>query len=156
MTLGAGWYGAGIGPAGYDPVIPPDAARSVRPPNALQFDGASRDYVLDANGFYAESHPVDQRVALALCISRGAIAAVPGLGNRLRTIQRVTQRVAETLARQYVNEALADLLAAKSIVIRAIDVQASSPGRLLVAVTYTNLEIDRSEARTVTADLAYV
>lgn len=141
MTLGIGWFPAGFGPAGYDPVVPPNAPRDVRPPAALLFDGETRDFPLDANGFYREVHPVDQRVALALCISRGAIASVPGIGNKLRTIQRVRRDVAETLARNYINEALAEMLSSKSIRIEKITIDTAVAGRLLFAVTYLNLEL---------------
>ena len=96
MTYGIGWFPAGIGAAGHDPVIPPGAPRDVYPPAALQFDGQTRNYPLNETGFYEASHPVDQRVALALSISRGAIAAAPNIGNRLRTIRRVRAAVAET------------------------------------------------------------
>lgn len=158
MTLGIGWYAAGLGPAGYDPVVPPNAPRDVRPPAALLFDGETRDFPLDANGFYSEVHPVDQKVELALCISREAIAAAPEIGNKLRTIQRVKSTVAETLARNYIREVLADLLASKAIRIENIELDVSVPGRLLFAVTYTNLELaylTQNEPRTVTAALAY-
>lgn len=155
MTLGLGWFPAGIGPAGYDPVIPPDAPRRVRPPAALRYDGATRDFLLDANGFYEEIHPVDQKVALALCISRGAVAAVPELGNQLRTIRRTSRAVAETIAKQFVREALADLTRGKSITIEDITVQTDVPGRLLVFVLYRNIELDATMVNTATATLAY-
>jgi hypothetical protein len=155
MTLGLGWFPAGIGPAGYDPVVPPDAPRNVRPPAALRLDGASRDYVLDDDGFYAESHPVDQKVGLALLVSRGAIAVVPELGNKLRTIRRVSRTVAETLTRQHIREALADLISAKSIEIESIVVDTAVAGRLLFSVAYRNLELDRDSVTTFRAELAY-
>ena len=155
MTLGLGWFPAGIGPAGYDPVIPPGAPRRARPPAALKFDGASRDFVLREDGFYEEIHPVDQKVALALCISRGAVAAVPELGNQLRTIRRVSRAVAETLAKQYVRETLADMIAGKSIELIDTKVQTDVPGRLFVFVLYRNLELDAETTNTVSATLAY-
>jgi hypothetical protein len=158
MTYGFGWYPLGYTPLGYNPVIPPDAPRDVSPPAALRFDGQSRDYLLDANGFYNSSHPVDQKVALALSVSRGAIAAAPEIGNKLRTIKRVTATVATTLAKQYIRECLAEFTAAKSIEILDIQIDTSVPGRLLFAVTYLNLELaylTDNKARTLTAQLAY-
>jgi hypothetical protein len=155
VTLGMGWFPAGIGPAGYDPVVPPDGPRNVRPPAALRLDGLARDYVLDDDGFYAESHPVDQKVGLALLVSRGAIAAVPGIGNKLRTIRRVSVAVAETLTRQHINEALSDLIRGKSIDIESIVVDTAVAGRLLFSVAYKNLELDRDNERTFRAELAY-
>lgn len=159
MTLGIGWYPAGLGPAGYDPVVPPNAPRDVRPPAALLFDGQTRDFPLDANGFYREVHPVDQKVELALCVSRGAIASVPGIGNKLRTIQRVRVAVAETLCRNYIDEALADLLKAKSISVEKITIDTSVPGRLLFAVAYLNLELaflsENKAFTNVNGELAY-
>ena len=159
MALGIGWYPAGYGPAGYDPVVPPDAPRVVRPPTAMLFDGQTRDFPLDENGFYREVHPVDQEVELALCVSRGAIASVPGIGNKLRTIQRVRAAVAETLCQNFINEALADLIKAKSIEIQSIVIDTIVPGRLLYAVSYRNLDLaflSQDKAfTTVNGELAY-
>lgn len=125
----------------------------------MLFDGQTRDFPLDDNGFYREVHPVDQKVEIALCISRGAIASVPGIGNKLRTIQRVRAAVAETLCRNFINEALADLLKSKSIEIQNIAIDTSVAGRLLYAVTYLNLELaflsqDKAFS-TVNGELAY-
>lgn len=155
MTLGIGWFAAGYGPAGYDPVIPPGAPRNVRPPDALKLDGPTKDFLLDENGFYQNIHPVDQQVALAMLVSRGAIAAVPELGNQLRTVRRVSQTVAETLARNFVREALADLVSASSISIEEIRIDVSVPGRLFVEVFYLNLELDDAASQPLTFSLAY-
>jgi hypothetical protein len=155
VTLGLGWFPAGIGPAGYDPVVPADAPRNVRPPAALRLDGATRDYVLGEDGFYEESHPVDQKVALAILVSRGAIAAVPDLGNRLRTIRRVSRTVAETLVRQHIREALAELIRGKSIEIESIVIDTAVAGRLLFSIAYRNLDLDRDSLRPFRAELAY-
>lgn len=156
MSFGA--YLAGMGLAGYAPIIPPSAPRIVNPPAALRFDGGSRDFPLDANGFYQESHPVDQEVALVLSISRGAIASDSSVGNKLRTISRVSPRVAETLARSYIREGLAPLVARKSIEIQDVSIDQSVPGRLLFAVTYLNLETARNTGNKpaiISAELAY-
>jgi hypothetical protein len=143
---------------GYSPSVPPNAPRDVRPPAALYFDGQTRDFPLDENGFYREIHPVDQKVALQLSLPRGAIASVTAIGNKLRTIQRVRPSVAETLCRSHIREALAELLSAKSIEIQQIKVEPDD-GRLLFAVTYLNLELaflSKSKAfTTVNGSLAY-
>jgi len=156
---GLGVYPAGMGPMGYSPSVPPNAPRDVRPPAALYFDGQTRDFPLDENGFYREIHPVDQKVALQLSLPRGAIASVPGIGNKLRTIQRVRASVAETLCRSHIREALAELLSTKSIEIQQIKIDPDVPGRLLFAVTYLNLELaflSKSKAfTTVNGSLAY-
>jgi hypothetical protein len=159
MGFGIGAFPAGSTPAGYDPVIPAGAPRRVVPPPALKFDGATRDFPLDENGFYQASHPVDQQAALALCVSRGAIASVSSIGNKLRTISRVSPAVAETLAKTYIREGLASLTSAKSIeVIQPIQIDLSVPGRLMFAVSYLNLELaylTENKPRTLTAELAY-
>lgn len=152
MPLGD--YPAGVGPAGYDPVVPPSAPRRVRPPVSLHFDGATRDFILRDDGFYDEVHPVDQQVALALLISEGVVAAVPEVGNRLRTINRVPFAVARSTAKDYVNLALSGLLASKSIAIDKIDVEGTR-GALFVAVTYRNLLARDPRARTARVPLAY-
>lgn len=156
MPFGA--YLCGIGFAGFAPVIPPGAPRRVSPPAALLFDGASRDFPLDENGFYRESHPVDQEVSLALCISRGAIASASSVGNKLRTISRVSQSVAEALARSYIRDALASLVSRKAIEVQNVTIDTTVPGRLLFAVTYLNLETARltgNKAANVNGELAY-
>jgi phage gp46-like protein len=156
MSFGA--YLCGIGLAGFAPIIPPNAPRRVSPPAALLFDGSSRDFPLDENGFYQESHPVDQEVSLALCISRGAIASASGVGNKLRTISRVSQSVAEALARAYIRDALASLVSRKAIEVQNVTIDTTVPGRLLYAVTYLNLETARitgNKAANVNGELAY-
>ncbi len=152
MPLGS--YPAGIGPAGYDPVVPPYAPRNVRPPVSLRFDGTTRDFPIDAHGFYGEVDPVDQAVALALMINEGVIAAVPDLGNRLRRITRVSPAVAKTTAEDYVRLALSSLIAAKSVSIEKLEVQ-TRRGVILVAVTYRNLTLRDGIERTITAPLTY-
>jgi hypothetical protein len=155
MTLGIGWYAAGYGPAGYAPVIPAGAPRVVRAPDALKLDGPTKDYLLDDDGFYQSVHPVDQQVALAMIVSRGAIAAVPELGNQLRTIRRVSKNVAIALAKSFVREALDGLVASKSIKINDVQIDADVPGRLFVQVMYTNLELSDGSVQTANFSLAY-
>lgn len=140
--MGAADYPFGYGFWGADPVIPPGSPRQVTPPVALRHTRDGRDFELDANGFYREIHPVDQKVALALVIVEGSLSSVPEMGNRLRTINRVSQAKGRTLAEQYVRLALSDLLKNGDVSIVKVEVDNAIKGRLVVAVTYKNLRVN--------------
>lgn len=145
---GAGSYGAGMGPAGFDPVADPSAPRRVTPPRALLFQLNGFDFPLDDDGLYQAVHPVDQWVALQVGVSLGAIGTSATAGNRLR---RITHVGAPSTQRE-VEDAIRIALAAKvndgSIRIDAIEYEAKSFGGFKVALTYTNLRAQAERART--------
>lgn len=153
MPLGD--FPAGEGPLGFDPVAPLVPPRRARPPASLLFDGATRDFPLDKDGFYREIHSVDQRVALALLVTEGTIASASELGSRLRRIDRVPRGVMKSTAINHVRRALSALVAERSIRIDAIEVETPADGTLLVAVTYANLHLRGNEARTARVPLAF-
>jgi hypothetical protein len=137
--MGAGNYPAGAGHCGLDPLPPPVPPRDVSPPAALRFDGASKDFLLDANGHYYAIHPVDQQVALVLLVGLGTIASAPTVGAAFRRIQRITSST-QSQATDMANAALRKLVTAQKVAIVAIDVEISLPqGATLIAVTYQNL-----------------
>jgi len=137
--MGAGNFPAGFGPAGLDPLPDPVPPRSVTPPAALRYDGATKDFPLDANGHYLGIHPVDQAVALALLIGLGTISSARNTGAAFRQIKRITPSTVAQ-ATDMANAALKDLVRAKKIEILDISVETRvPPGATLVAVSYTNL-----------------
>ncbi len=140
--MGAAQYPAGNGPAGEDPLPALTAPRNVQPPAALLFDGASRAFPLDANGLYRAIHPVDQRVALALLIALGTVGSAPSLGSSLRAIRRIVPTT-PTDARNRIDVALSDLVAARDIEVTKVEVETrrAPTGSLLVAVSYRNLRL---------------
>ena len=146
--MGAGEFDGGLGLAGEDPLPELTAARNVTPPAALWFDGATADFLLDpANGLYLSLHPVDQQVALALCIRQNTLGSAPEVGNLLRTIRKLgatTAAAADTMVRN----ALSSLILNHDIDLRKVEVQTRTPqGQLLVAVSYHNLRRDSQVPR---------
>jgi hypothetical protein len=137
--MGAGDYAAGAGDAGEDVLPDVGPARQVTPPVALKFDGRTADFLLDANGRYLSSHPVDQRVALRLIVREGTVASVPGLGNRLRSIKRASGAQAISQATDYVNLALAEIIAAGDISLDNVQVEYPQRGQIAIVVSWTNL-----------------
>ncbi len=137
--MGAGDDPAGDGLAGEDALVSSGPPRSVTPPVALRFDGATADYPLDSEGRYVSIHPVDQRVALALIPRLGTVASVPELGNGLRSIRKIT-RATPNEARSHVDRALASLIRAGDIRLLSVAVETHPrTGAILCAVSYTNL-----------------
>lgn len=153
--MGAGDFDAGLGLAGEDPLPALTPPRNVQPPVALWFDGASADFLLDTGtGLYVPLHPVDQAVALALCIREGTLGSAPEVGNQLRTIRKLGPTTAAT-ADTMVRNALSNLVQNKDIDLRKVEVQTRTPqGALLVAVTYHNLRRDAQQPRTVMVNVS--
>lgn len=122
------------------------APRTVRPPVALMYDGATAANPMDpATGLYLEVHPVDQQVELALLITQGKISSAPNVGNKLRTIKKISIST-PAQARDFVRQALATLVSAKAIKILSIEVKATArTGALAVVVNYTNLRSGRTQ-----------
>lgn len=133
-------YGAGAAPAGFSPQ--PDASQYVPPPLpvALRFDGASGDWVIDADGHYYICHPADQAVAIALCTRKGAIRVAKNVGNILHTIKPGgpdTKGQVEDAVRNAVP--LKSFLDEGTIELRKIEHWTRPHGGLVVSVTYKNL-----------------
>jgi hypothetical protein len=125
--------------AGEDVLPAGSPARSVTPPDALLFDGRTRDFPLLSSGLYQASHPVDQAVAEALLITLGKVSCAPTTGNRLRQIKRIVPST-ENAVRDAITNALQKLTQNGDVSAVRIDYEARKPsGAVLVAVTYRNL-----------------
>lgn len=114
-----------------------DANGRPKPPLALTWDPATKDYERDADGLYVERHPVDAAVVLALTVSLKGLPGAPETGHALRGISPMvptTQSEVETAVRA----ALARLLRAGDITIVAIETSGNAFGLLLVTVRYLN------------------
>lgn len=137
--MGAGDFPAGFGPCGMDPLPPPVPPRAVTPPAALRFDGATKDFLLDAEGHYLAIHPVDQAVALALLVGLGTAPSAPAVGAAFRQIKRITPST-KVQATNMATAALAALVRAGKVGVLSIAVEVRLPqGATLIAVTYQNL-----------------
>ena len=150
--MGAGDFLAGMGTAGFDPPVVPSPARNVRPPHALLFDGATRDVPLTDQGSYAEVHPVDQRVALALFVTLASIPSAPEIGNTLASVRIQDAASMQRDAEGRVRQALQDELNANNIELVAVAASVTPRWRVSVVVKYRNLRLPDSPIATITAN----
>lgn len=128
MTYGIGRTSAGTGPFGLGtPVAVPAATTNVLkdalgvPQGSRYINPVTRDYAYDTDGNAVGMNSVQQRVQLAVSTDRGTSTA-RDLGNRLKTIQRITDGFSKEVDTM-VRECVADLLADGSITIEAIRVE---------------------------------
>lgn len=138
-------YGAGMGPAGFSPVEAPNTLTSPTLPVALRYDGATGDWQLDTNGEYKVSHPVDQGMALGLCVPRGSIASARNVGHDLLKV-RLGARDEKGQVEAAVRNAtpVASYLADGSVRIDRIAYEKRVGGGLAVRVDYVNLVTGRA------------
>lgn len=69
------------------------------------------DYVPDGRGGFTAFHGADEvleRILWKLTVKRGSFPFLPELGSRLHLLNKVPVKERETMAAQYVHEALAD------------------------------------------------
>ena len=137
--MGAGDLPAGDDLAGDGFELVVSRPRNVSPPAAILYDGASRDFPLDADGRPIEEHPTDQKVGLALIVVQGTVAGSSTLGSKLRNKRYINDTTIRTEITYIVNTALASLVAAKEIAIARVDVDVGESSRVLVRVVYENL-----------------
>ena len=139
--MGIGIFQAGRGKAGTDPVQDPSAPSAATAyPRALKLDLQQRAYVINADGTLADVHPIDASVVHLLGIEQGAIASAKSFGHRLRTrLNRISPLLIPTTAEDEVRAVLSPLISGRDILLVAVAVDASTAGKILIAVTYTNL-----------------
>jgi hypothetical protein len=133
-------YPFGIYPFGYDPIVP-HGPRGAFLPAALEYDGNTQDWAVDADGRHKSLHPVDSGVQLAMFVQKGEFKSSPTTGNTLLDMRELAtprqQAEVEQLIRQ--SNPIAAYLADGSITIRQIDCEyRASTGALLVQLHYRN------------------
>jgi hypothetical protein len=142
--MGAGDFLAGDEDAGDDLAFPVPPRRVVPDLRALFFDASSRDYPLDAKGFYVGLHEVDARVALAMVQFEGTIKCSP-VGNRLRQIEFLDART-EAKVRYEVRRVLAPELAGGNVAVREVVVEKTNSS-LAVLLRYVNLRLPENTGK---------
>jgi len=138
--MGAGEYPCGFGPCGLDPLPTGSTPRSLSPPVALLFDGATRDFPLNPDtGRYYGVTPVAQKVELALLIALKALRAAPAVGISFEDVVPVEGDKFQADVEAAVRTALAPMLKADEI--ELISIVAASPvrGGIRAAVTFKDL-----------------
>lgn len=150
---GAGQFEAGQELAGEDGLPALSPPRNVTPPAAILFNGATFTFPFTAAGLLTPLDPTDQKVALALLVRRGTLAAVPAMGATFREIRKI-DRYTPAKVTDAVNRALADLVASKAISILSITVETQRlNGRIVLAVSYRNLRTQPARPATVQINL---
>lgn len=131
--MGAGSYGAGLGPAGHDPAT--TTARTTRTlPRALKLDPESRDYVVE-DGFLADEHPVIHRAKHLLAIRRRSLASAPNVGFPSDALAFATEDSARTEAEDAAHLALKVLIDAADLRIDGVTVDEPFTGKIYIDVT---------------------
>jgi hypothetical protein len=136
MALGSGVDPAGIARAGLDVIqIPPRYA--LKPIAAKLFDPKAKAYVVNADGQYVGTHPIDQWVVQQLVFMRGTILAALNVGNAaLRYSHIGPDHVAKVT--KDLESLLAPRVNANEILVHAIEVAAPQYATLM-QVDYTNI-----------------
>lgn len=139
---GAGSSGAGLGLAGLDEVIV-----SVDPVKstviALRYEGATKDWELDANNNFSGVTANEQGVALSICVRQGSILSSPTTGSTLHEIEYLgaINLGADITNRVMTSNPIARLVAAKSVSIEKIEYSVRSH-KLAIAVYFKDLDVD--------------
>lgn len=143
--MGAGNYPVGVGPAGFDPASITAATAEIGA-RALLFDPSSHDILVDDQGHYLETHPVDSRVMINLGLEFGIVASANTIGSLLDSlpIDDAEPMTAEALRR--VTLALADMIAAGDVALVLVNAWASPSSRAHIEIVYQNLRLPAADA----------
>jgi len=133
----AGDFDAGEDSAG-DAVAAPVASPVITRPRALRFDPATRAHRINADGTYADLHPVDALVANAIFITAGRLNSVPGLGTDWKKIESPHHPRAKRTAEDMIKLALAEPLKRKDITIMSIEFETRGAYTTMLVVNYVN------------------
>ncbi len=144
--MGAGSFGAGIGPAGFDPLItsPPE---TVSLPAGVEYSPDIRGFPFAADGGVSPSHPVDQFVALVCTIARGSLAVTPEDGINFERIRRSSPDELQAVITDEVRYALRDGLARGDLLFLGAPLLETDSDEVVWAVDYVNLRLPGQPAR---------
>lgn len=142
---GYGTSGAGIGPAGHDPVTTSVAVERTLP-LALHFDPSTGDATMLSTGRLQADHPVDAWMDLTFSVPRGTLRSSPLVGHTLREIAYLTPKL-DADVRDRVNSAVAARVKAGDLRIDSIRVVRQKVG-FVALISYTNLRLASQPTRT--------
>lgn len=139
----------GYGPFGEIVETPSVRYEPVPPPAAILIDLEARDAVLDADGRYEGTDPIDQQVALSFGVPRGSIKHAPDLGHDFLTLPGVTgdRLRVECERRAAAATPFADLLTSGAVELVSVTHQEPKRGEVRIAIAYKK----RGETRVRTA-----
>jgi hypothetical protein len=142
--MGAGQFAAGDGPAGEDPVAAPSAPSANDPPAAAYLDLELRNFKLNADGTFAEMHPVDQAAQWSFAIRRGTHKADRRVGHTLFDGPPLTGVAKQNDLNIRAQNAFpfSRLISEGKIAFEGVQVADPKKGETGVAVHYRNLALD--------------
>ena len=143
--MGAGSFPAGSGPAGFDPIAE-GVPVNVLTPQALRYEGSSRDWALADDGNYRAVHWVEQAFAIGCLTRRGSNKSSPDVGNDVHAIPYLGGLDLTATIEDCIRKAnpIATLLKNGDADIVRIDHQTMPGGGLKVAVYFKNLRLDKN------------
>ena len=146
MPLGA--FPLGIGPTGHDPVADAALRAADQGPLGVFFDARTRDALLRTDGTFEATHPVDQRVVLALTLAKGGVKSAPTAGQTFTAIEYLGPTL-EARVRDAIRVALKPITDARDINVIGLRVERVEGG-FVFEIDYQNLRIAGSPPRTLT------
>lgn len=130
LNAGEGMGGEGIAAPLPSPVL--------TRPRALKFDPSTRTHTKNANGTYADLHPVDAVVALCIFVASGQVKSASKLGLNWKAIGSPHHIRAKRTAQDMVKLALAEPLKRKDITIMSIEFETRGAYTVMLVVNYVN------------------
>lgn len=146
--MGAGDMLAGDGLAGDDSLLAPVEIPHVRPA-AIFFDGATRDWPLDADGHYIGIHPVDAAMQMAVMVGVGTLPASTTTGNTLPSNEYLDPRTIDAKVKDAIRIATKRLVDRGDVTIDSVTPEIRG-GSLFVEVAYFNERLPDRARKTVT------
>lgn len=142
--MGVGNASAGTGSAGFNSPAPGTPAIQA-PPVALRFEGAVKNWVLDANGNYRSVTSTEQGMIISIAFSQGKIKSSTKTGNTLHEIKYLGAKSlrADVENRVRNSNPAKRLVAAGKAVITGIVIDVST-GRLVVEMFFKALDAPKS------------
>jgi hypothetical protein len=146
----AGQYPAGAGPAGGDPIVPGSLLAPRNPPAAIYLDGASKDALVDPDGFWVEMDPIDQQVVTTFTTPKGSLKHAKEIGHEFRSMPRKTGKALDNELRARAARArpFADLLGKGVVTLDAVYITRQKTGESNIVIQYRNLRKDPLKVRT--------
>lgn len=138
---GAGGIAAGAAPAGYDVVVFQGASLVGDLALMPYFDLSTRTFPFADDGSLLLVHPVDHAVEVTLAITRGTLKSAPDVGVDWPRIRAALYAETAKVAAGEIARALAPLVDAGDVELRAVRFSRPLPGRQLVEVLYVNLRL---------------
>ena len=145
--MGAGSYPAGVGPAGFDPLVTTPPA-NLTLPGAPLYDPETRTFPFGPNGAARAVHPVDHYVALVCTTPRRSLASAPDEGIDFERIKRTPPASRQAVVTDEVRHALRDGISRGDLeLLGAPILEDDETAGLAWAVDYKNLRLPGQPAR---------